>query len=156
MCNLKVRKDYTITDKDICVSHNKNYHYFDYAAEVAKKSSMNQKHGCIIVYKKMIIASGYNRMPISHKESVHAEVNAINKAKQMNYDLRECDLYIVRIGSTLQDYPLKYSRPCEKCSNYILQNKIKKAYYSLDETTSDNINEYAHYVSDGKFHQFVI
>jgi|TARA_Y100000389_G_scaffold200323_1_gene240484 deoxycytidylate deaminase len=155
MCEVKIRRDYSIKDKDISISRNKNYHYFDYAAEIAKKSTMNQKHGCIIVYKKMIIASGCNKMPLSHKESIHAEVNAINKAKQLNYDLRECDLYIVRIGSTQQDYPLKYSKPCVKCANYILQNKIKKAYYSLDETTN-NLNEYAHYVSNGKFHQFVI
>ena len=155
MSKVKIRKDYTRTDKDICVSRNKNYHYFDYAAEIAKKSSMNQKHGCIIVHKKIIIASGYNKMPSSHKESTHAEENAINKAKQMNYDLRECDLYIVRIGSTTQDYPLKYSKPCNKCSQYISQNKIKKAYYSLDETAL-HLNKYEHYVSNGNCHQFIM
>jgi deoxycytidylate deaminase len=72
-------------------------------------------------------------MPSTYKESLHAEVNAINKAKRTGVMLHECDLFIVRIGQTSMNFPLKYSKPCERCANYIAENKIKKTFYSLNE-----------------------
>lgn len=105
--------------------------YLDKAANIAKKSVMTQKHGCIIVYKKQIIASAYNTMPKSFGDSVHAEINAINKVKDKKI-LKQCELYIVRIGTSSMNNPLKYSKPCKQCTDTIINFNIRKIYYSTN------------------------
>jgi len=110
----------------------KNYHYLKIAAEVAKKSTMTQKHGCVIVYKKKIIATGYNTMPNMFQNSLHAEINALNKVKNKQYILKEADLYVVRIGTDSFDNVLKYSKPCDNCSKQIQMNKIRRVFYSTN------------------------
>jgi deoxycytidylate deaminase len=117
---------------DDSISKIKNEDYLQIAAEVAKKSTMMHKHGCIIVYKKNIIATGYNTMPSMFERSVHAEIDALNKVKNKQTILRESDLYIVRIGTDSFDNVLKYSKPCEHCTRYINQFKIRKVYYSTN------------------------
>jgi deoxycytidylate deaminase len=110
----------------------KNSKYFEIAADVAKKSSMIQKHGCIIVYKNKIISSAYNIMPMKYKDSVHAEINAISKIKHLQHLFKDCELYIVRIGQNSMEYPLKYSKPCQHCANFIVSKQIRKVYYSIN------------------------
>ena len=56
--------------------------FIEYAISVAKKSTMVQKHGCVIVYKNKIITFGFNHSVIPCKFSIHAEQDAINKAKK--------------------------------------------------------------------------
>lgn len=106
-------------------------YYLDIAAKVAMKSTMNHKHGSIIVYKKEIIASGYNYY---HGEnSVHAEIAAISQLKGKNkVFLPDCELYVVRIGPNDFKNHLKYSKPCCNCQNYISKKCIKKIYYSTN------------------------
>jgi deoxycytidylate deaminase len=110
----------------------KNDHYLKIAADVAKKSTMTQKHGCIIVYKKKIIATGYNTMPNMFQNSLHAEINALNKVKNKHYILKDADLYVVRIGTNSFDNVLKYSKPCVNCSKQIQMNKIRRVFYSTN------------------------
>lgn len=133
-CSPPRKKNYSTTDLSESSNKSSNQnHYFQIAICAAKKSCMNQKHGCVIVYKKQVVCTAYNTMPSTYKQSLHAEVNAIKKAKQMGYMLNECDLYIVRIGQTSMDFPLKYSKPCKRCAEYISENRIKKIFYSLDD-----------------------
>tara|TARA_B110000483_G_C17879909_1_gene421307 strand:- start:91 stop:624 length:534 start_codon:yes stop_codon:yes gene_type:complete len=112
-------------------------YYFDVASNIAKNSNMFQKHGCVIVYKKTIIASGYNSYSYNSKIkfSIHAEIIAINNAvKNCNKEIL-CDskLYIVRIApETKSNYLLKYSKPCLNCQKYINKFNIKKIYYSTN------------------------
>jgi deoxycytidylate deaminase len=106
--------------------------YLQIAAEVAKKSPMMHKHGCVIVYKKQIIATGYNTMPTMFERSIHAEIHALNKVKNKQYLLKDSDLYIVRIGTNSFDNVLKYSKPCDHCTRCINQFKIRKVYYSTN------------------------
>nr|QOI90435.1 hypothetical protein HWQ62_00299 [Pyramimonas orientalis virus] len=125
-----LNNSYCNVDDDI--SKLKNETFLKIAAEVAKKSTMTQKHGCIIVHKKQVIATGYNTMPSMFQNSLHAEINAINKLKNKQYVLKDCDLYIVRIGPDSLCNALKYSKPCPNCTRQILNNKIKKVYYSTN------------------------
>lgn len=127
---MKNRFSYTNVDDDIAKI--KNEVYLQIAAEVAKKSSMMHKHGCIIVYRKQIVATGYNTMPNMFEKSVHAEINALNKLKNKQYLLKECDLYVVRIGTDSYGNVLKYSKPCEHCTRCINHFKIRKVYYSTN------------------------
>lgn len=115
------------------------------AAEVALKSPMHQKHGCVIVYNNnKIIAEGHNyaydyMIKWETIFSIHAEIDAINKLKQImknkNKDfIKKCTLYIVRIGTCNQNYPLKSSNPCENCLNAINSIGIPRICYSINET----------------------
>ena len=65
--------------------------------------------------------------------SIHAEVAAIASINKKNkHILNECDIYVVRIGPDRFNNPLKYSRPCTNCSNAIIKNNIKNAFYSTN------------------------
>jgi deoxycytidylate deaminase len=109
----------------------KQHNYLTIAAEVAMNSEMNHKHGAVLVHKKNIIAVGYNYNLASF--SIHAEVAAISQLKGRDREiLSECELYVVRIGPRKYDNPLKYSKPCIKCQNYITKKCIKKTYYSTN------------------------
>jgi len=127
---MKMRYSYTNVDYDIAKF--KNDYYLKIAAEVARKSPMMHKHGCIIVHKKRIIASGYNTMPDMFNNSLHAEVNALNKIKNKPTILKESDMYIVRIGTDSYNNVLKYSKPCEHCTKRIIESKVRKVYYSTN------------------------
>lgn len=107
-----------------------NY-YLDVASQVALNSVMNHKHGAVIVYKKNIIAMGYNYC--YGNVSIHAEVAAISQLKGKQKDvLPECDLYVVRIAPKKYENMLKYSKPCVNCQHYICKKNIKKAFYSTN------------------------
>lgn len=109
--------------------------FLERAAKIALKSNMYRQHGAVIVIGDQIVAEGYNHdyIRLCHKYSIHAEVHAINKARKLRMDLTEADLYVVRIGKQSMDYPLRYSRPCESCAEYIKKVGIKRVYYSLNE-----------------------
>ena len=112
-------------------------YYFEIAANIAKNSNMFQKHGAVIVYKKNIIASGYNSYSYNSRTnfSMHAEIVAINNViKNYGKDvLQESKLYIVRIAPESKSKNLlKYSKPCLNCQKYINKFNIKKTYYSTN------------------------
>jgi deoxycytidylate deaminase len=112
-------------------------YYFEIAANIARNSDMFQKHGAVIVYKKTIIATGFNSYSFNNKTnfSMHAEIVAINNViKNYNKDiLSESKLYIVRIApESKSKYVLKYSKPCLNCQKYINKFNIKKIFYSTN------------------------
>lgn len=109
----------------------KQKNYLNIAAQIAMNSVMNHKHGAIIVYKKDIIAVGFNHLQSTF--SVHAEIDAISKIKGKDKDiLTKCELYVVRIGPKKFNNTLKYSKPCSDCQNYIEKRGIKKIFYSTN------------------------
>ena len=121
---------------DASVKHrsNNNKFFIENAVNVAKKSSMLHKHGCVVVYKNKIISVGHNHCIVACSFSIHAEMDAINKAKKIlsRVDMQRCTLFVVRIGQDSMDNPLKYSKPCPTCSRSIVDIGIKKTYYSTN------------------------
>lgn len=111
----------------------KHNHFIEEAIKEAKKSLMNQKHGCVIVHNNTIISRGYNyriyKCQKTHiKYSVHAEESALSKLSFKN--VKKYNMYVVRI----HDNELRISLPCEKCMNLINNFKyIKNIFYSLEE-----------------------
>ena len=114
--------------------------YIELLREQGKKSKMYHRHGACLVYRNKVISVGYNSM--SHLNgyttradnlySVHAEVSAIREflrlAPRMGLKkniLKDCTLYVVRIGKESMDYPLKLSKPCKNCMNFIKKYNIK-------------------------------
>lgn len=142
--NIALSEYFEYFDKTQQKMMNSRQNYFlEVAANVALNSVMNHKHGAVIVYKKNIIAVGFNYCNSNSNLSIHAEVAAISqlKGKEKNI-LSECDLYVVRIAPKKFDNMLKYSKPCINCQNFICKKNIKTTYYSTnyayDEILSQN------------------
>jgi len=83
------------------------------AAEEASKSVLREKHGCVIVRGREILARGHNKhvvKAVRGRISCHAEKDAILKCRKQRLDLRDADLYVVRWG-TRESSPSKMA--CE-------------------------------------------
>ena len=117
---------------------NPNYQqelFLQKAADLARRSSMNHRHGCIIVKDGEIISEGFNSTEVQlyHVNSIHAEIDCLSKLKKNPKMLQDCEMYVVRIGTEKMGNPLKYSKPCQDCTKVILKSGIKKIYYSTSE-----------------------
>jgi deoxycytidylate deaminase len=107
--------------------------YIQEATRIANRSTMLQKHGCVIVHNRRIVATGYNYILDKKIQSIHAEIDAINKVKKYgDRFMSECIIIIVRLSN--QDDSLQLSKPCCNCANYIKKNKIPKTYFSSTDT----------------------
>lgn len=132
---------------DIKNINNRTYHYMMMCVEIAKKSDMRCKHGCIIVNKNgRIISEAHNRrngLPDKHIEdpkkrpffSSHAEETALRKMNRQNLD--GASLYVVRFGHCHKNPIFMNSKPCKKCTPIILacmkNYGLKAAYYSTGD-----------------------
>ena len=128
----------------------RDQYYCNIAHEIAMKSCMLQKHGCVIVYNNEIIARGVN---IAYKKlnvdvSIHAEIDAINQLRKVINRTgdksipQRCKLYVVRVGTPSMDYPLKNSKPCDMCIKAIENIGIGKIYYSTNYEFNKAYNKY--------------
>ena len=77
--------------------------------------------GCVIVKDNKIISRGYNKKESTKLATSHAEIIAINKAckKLNNWRLLDCTLYVT-------------VEPCLMCCGAIIQTRIKKIVYGID------------------------
>ena len=77
--------------------------------------------GCVIVKNNKIISRGHNKKESTHLATSHAEMIAINKAckKLKNWRLLDCTLYVT-------------VEPCLMCCGAIIQTRIKKIVYGID------------------------
>ena len=131
---------------DVCPKSgtDRQQYLLQYAAKVAQKSSMEQKHGAVIVVDNEIIATGFNYHyeHMCHKNSIHAEVDALINVKGRRRNLLTyAEMYVVRIGTKSMDCPLKYSRPCCDCQKAIKKYGIRKVYYSTSCEYNECIRE---------------
>lgn len=126
----------------------KHSRYIEAAIDESKKSCLYHKHGAILVYRNKIISTGYNYAIYNSGcfYTTHAEVSAIKEflklssRKQIKRDiLKDCILYVVRIGTENMNYPMKLSKPCNNCLNFIKKHKVKKVYWSEDDAVFDSI-----------------
>ena len=103
--------------------------YMEKAVRQAMKSTMTHRHGCVVVASDGTVFQGYNHHGIfmSHRYSIHADIDALYKAKKYPYPLME--MYVVRINNKGS---LKYSRPCEHCQKEIQKHGIRKVYFSTN------------------------
>lgn len=103
---------------------------FEKAIVLAKKSTMLQKHGAIILSKNGdILGQGYNYCTdfMSHQWSCHAEIAALMSIKNKREKIVDATLLVVRIGS---DGHPKLSKPCDNCRKEICKFGIKRVFYS--------------------------
>lgn len=96
------------------------------ASKISQKSSMNQKHGALLLNKKNIIIGTYNTFP--H----HAEHAIINKIKLLNNgrSSRKLIILVVRI---LKNGNYSNSRPCNHCINRMKLAGISRVIYTTGD-----------------------
>ncbi len=77
--------------------------------------------GAVIVKNGKIIAKAHNLKEKKHNPLMHAEIIAINKASKRlkRWRLDDCELYVTM-------------EPCMMCTGAIIQSRIKKVYYSIE------------------------
>ena len=129
--------------------HKYDTNIMEIAHDIAMKSDMRSKHGCVITdYRKTILAVECNKtINISQKVlhnidfnkknkiSRHAEENALRNVDSTK--LYGATLYVVRAGfNANKDKVYMNSKPCERCTS-IINTCIKKfglkaVYYSTD------------------------
>lgn len=102
-----------------------NEFYMNYAIKESKKALKNGDVpvGAVIVENGIIIAKAYNRKEHDQKATGHAEIEAINKACKIKktWRLDNCELYVTM-------------EPCLMCAGAILQSRIKKVVYGINNT----------------------
>jgi deoxycytidylate deaminase len=100
---------------------------------------MLHRHRAVITRGGHIIARGYNHHVnhYHHMWSQHAEVDALVDLKRKfpvesrnKKWMRDCRLYVVRIGPDSRGNPLKNSLPCVNCSAAIKEANIPVVFYS--------------------------
>ena len=113
------------------------------ALDIAKKSDMRAKHGCIIIDNKgNTISKACNKSKLTkfefydkyNKMSAHAEECALNQVNPKK--LYGARLYVVRYGYNEGCPLIMNSKPCKRCQiiieKYMNKFGLKCAYYSSD------------------------
>lgn len=97
--------------------------FMNIAIKEAKKSYKidDVPVGAVIVKDDVVIAKAHNMKEKKCNAIMHAEIIAIDKAckKLKRWRLDDCELYVTM-------------EPCMMCTGAILQSRIKKIYYSVD------------------------
>lgn len=120
----------------------------EYAIQLAKSSTMDSMHGCVILstnpkIKDPIVAQGFNTH-VHHQEhrrvfSIHAEMRALSdliaiRGHNMQF-FNNCIAFVARVGSENAGYPVRMSKPCLKCQKLLRKMGIKRVFYTVDENT---------------------
>lgn len=117
--------------------NNRQYFYLRKAAQLAFRSTLTQRHGCVIVNSLTdeIISTGYNHTYIDmcHRFSCHAEYDALKKVKK-DVNMANVEMYVVRIGPESLGNPLKLSKPCAYCTEMIKKANVGRVFYSWGST----------------------
>lgn len=126
-----------------------NIRYFNIAREISRLSPFKRiKIAAVVVYKKDILSVGYNSYKTNplmkeldkerydveetyhcHCHSLHAEVSALLKIRNMSIDFKKVVVYTYRESS---DGKMRMSRPCKSCYRYIIDLGIRRICYSTE------------------------
>ena len=122
---------------------------FELARQVAENSDFERAHvGCLITYKGTPVASGcnshkthpmqqkYNKYRQTNSDNKtfipkrHAEINALSRIKDCDYDPKKLAIYVYRIKK-IKKYGM--ARPCPSCMQAIKDAGIKTIYYTTED-----------------------
>ena len=127
----------------------RNERIFDVLSDVAKDIDAVSKARVVacVVYKNKIVSIGmsqYKTHPFQnefkkndHAIFLHAEVDAINKAKKRltNAEMAKSSIYICRVKKFNTQFGI--AKPCSGCEACINAHGIKKVYYTNDTDNYD-------------------
>lgn len=129
------------------LSLNRINHYLNMAHHACYYSDNHKTRlGCVVVYKNKVVSVGWNMNKTNplQKElnayrgfdstsaynSLHAEVHALLKCKNLDIDWGKTSIFVCRIKKN-GDSGL--SRPCKGCMTLIKKMGIKNIYYSMED-----------------------
>lgn len=105
--------------------------YMELAIKEAKKAYKNGDVpiGAVIVKNGKVISKAHNKIEKDNCATKHAEIIAIEKASKVlkTWRLDDCEMYVTM-------------EPCMMCTGAIVQSRIKKIYYSVDNENFGYIN----------------
>lgn len=125
--------------------------FFKLAKNASKFSDYPSIHiGAILVYKKNILAIGYNTLKSNptqkkynkyrcvngrnfnvseHNNSLHAEMMCLNATKRLDIDWSKVSIFVYREH---KDGSIGLSMPCRGCYKAIIDKGIKNIYYTTE------------------------
>ena len=117
------------------------YEHIKKARINAERSTLKNKHGCIIFDRNTVISVGHNKTIFFQslrkygytRASLHAETDAILKLRE---PADKYSMLVIREGKT----KLKNSLPCKACMAMIKEVGIKEVYYSTEEGNIEKID----------------
>lgn len=122
-------------------------HYMQEAIDLAKSSTMEMKHGCVIVNEKAkdrpIVARGINQHIFNMEDrlvfSRHAEMSAVSsliaiKGHNNNF-FENCIAFVARVGPASSNHQVRMSKPCKDCQKLLQKIGINKVFYTYDNST---------------------
>ena len=100
--------------------------------------------GAVIVKDGKIIARAHNQKETKFDTTKHAEILAIQKAskKLKSWRLIDCEMYV-----TLE--------PCPMCAGAIIQSRIKKIYFGVQDEKTGAVGSKLNLFTDYKFNHNV-
>lgn len=116
--------------------------YMEIAIKEAKKAYKNGDVpvGAVIIKNNKVIAKAYNKKQKRKIATRHAEIEVIEKAckKLKTWYLDDCEMYITM-------------EPCLMCSGAILQSRIKKIIYGVENEKFGCVKSIENLFSNSKF-----
>jgi tRNA(Arg) A34 adenosine deaminase TadA len=122
--------------------------YMQEAIKLATTSTMEMKHGCVIVNVrakdgKPIVARGVNQHVLNLEDrrvfSRHAEMSAVAsliaiKGHNSSF-FDKCVAFVARVGPSSTGNDVRMSKPCADCQRLLKKMGISKVYYTYDSRT---------------------
>jgi len=106
--------------------------YMKIAYKEAEKAYKNGEVpvGAVIVKDNIVVSKAYNKKEKYQCTTKHAEIIAIEKAckKLKTWHLDDCEIYITM-------------EPCMMCTGAIIQSRIKKIYYAIENEKFGYLNK---------------
>lgn len=96
------------------------------ALENAKQSTMNHRHGAVVVKNGKILSSGHNRIR-ARWPSIHAEMDALLSLSPK--DRRGATVYVARVSAS---GGIRNSKPCLMCERCMRKWGVSRVVWSFD------------------------
>lgn len=116
-----------------------------FAENLPRVTNKRVKVVAAIVYKRKVVSIGFNQdktHPMATKfqknplsNTLHAEVDAINKAKKIlsKEQFEQATIVVARVKMNIKrEEILGLSKPCKGCSECIEAHKIRKVVYTMN------------------------
>ena len=122
-------------------------HYMRQAIELAKRSVMEQKHGCVVIHNNEVVAQGVNEHIYNQEDrnvfSIHSEQSALScllAMKNHNHNfIKNCVVFVARVGPVSKGYPIRLSKPCKRCQTLLHKVGIRRVFYTVDDHTMQEL-----------------
>lgn len=97
------------------------------ALDSARQSTMNQRHGAVVIKNGKILSTGHNRIR-ARWPSVHAEIDALRSLSHK--ERRGSTVYVARISPQGE---IRNSKPCLMCERCMRKWGVSNVVWSFSD-----------------------